>query len=327
MTFEKMCNGHIEDMAKILSINYQQELLQNSSLPNKDFFETFCCLIKEIVEKNYGIVAIQGNKIVGYISGMPVNAFKGLNRGIFTGLYAHSATGNKKDIYQRMYAHISEIWVQNGCLTHAIWIYAHDQTSVNTWFNLGFGNRCVDALRSLEGIAGIENNVYQIRLATENEAELLVPIFTQHNQYYSSAPLFMPITNVITINDIKKTLIMKDRYTWVAYRDKIPIAMMACRKGGENLFIADDEKTINICGAYVYEEFRGKGISANILNTIIEWAKDSGYQRLGVDYETFNILGSRFWEKYFIPFAYSMFRKLDEKILWANENRLKGIIV
>ena len=327
MTIEKFNKQHTEDAVKLVALNYRQELGSVPSLPNKDFYSYFSSSINEMTDRQFGVTAIQNGKLVGFLSGLPINAFKGLHRGILCDIYAHGATGDKKDVYQRLYEHISEIWVRNGCLTHAISIFAHEKETVDTWFHLGFGNRCVDAIRPLTDVTGIKNNHCKIRIATEKDAERLLAIEREDRQYFSRAPLFMPAIDVPTIDDMIESLTLKDHFTWIALDNEKPVAKMNIRKGGEYPFIADDEKTINVYGAYALPEARGTGVAASLLNEIVQWAKARGYERLGVDYESFNRLGSRFWEKHFTPFAYCMFRKIDERILWANENRIKGVVI
>ena len=59
---------------------------------------------------------------------MSVNSFKGLNRGIYCPIYGHAAINeDKRNIYQHMYEKSGDIWVKNGCLTHAITMFAHDR--------------------------------------------------------------------------------------------------------------------------------------------------------------------------------------------------------
>ena len=327
MKIEKMGKQHTEEAAKTLVYNYQQELKHVPSLPGIDFFDYFYNSINDIIQKHYSIVAVKNNKILGFLSGIPVNALKGLHRGIYCGINTHGAIGDKKDIYQRLYENISEIWVKNGCITHAIAIFAHDEPSVNTWFHLGFGNRCVDSMRSLIDIAEINENQCEIKLLTESDAEILFDLHSEHHKYYAKAPLFMPVLNKTTVDELKNKLLSKGKYTWAAFKNNKPIAMMSCRKGGEYPFIANEEKTINVFGAYTLEETRGTGVSVSLLNTIIRWARKNGFERLGVDYESFNRYGSRFWEKHFTPFVYCLFRKIDENILWANAERMNTILI
>lgn len=328
MIIEKLNKHHIEDAAKIVADNYQRELKYVPFLPNNDFYNYFHHSISEMVKSNYGVAAIQNSKLVGFLSGICINAHKGLNRGILCPIHAHGAAGDKKDIYQRMYESISEIWVRNGCLTHSISVFAHEKETIDTWFHLGFGNRCVDAMRPLTEVSGMKPIPYQIRLATESDAESLLPLAVEDHLYFSRAPLFMPVMDKMTIDDVKEDLTSKDRFTWIAFHNEKPVARMSIRRGGANYpFVAEDIKTMNVCAAYALEEVRGTGVSAVMLNIIVQWVRSNGYERLGVDYESFNRNGSRFWEKHFTPFAYCMFRRLDERIIWANSDRVNGIII
>lgn len=71
---------------------------------------------------------------------------------------------------------------------------------------------------------------------------------------------------------------------------------------------------MNITGAYVLESERKKGIGTMLLGAIQEWLLQNGYTLCGVDFESINITGSRFWNKHFVPYAYSMVRRIDERI-------------
>ena len=327
MIIERLRKDHAEDAAKIVAENYKRECQRVPSLPAADFYAYFYDAISRMADSQYGVAAIRNRKLAGFLSGMPVNAHKGLHRGVYCDICAHGATGDKKDVYQRLYEQISEVWVKNGCLTHSISVFAHEEETVGTWFHLGFGNRGVDTMRPLTGVAGVKKHRYQIRRATERDAEGLLLLKSEERLYYSRAPLFMPAMRVMTMDDVKNDLTSNGRIHWLALDGEKPVAKMTTEKGGEYPFIANDEKTINVCSVYALEEARGMGLAADMLSTIVEWAKSEGYERLGVDYESFNRYGSRFWEKHFTPFAYSMFRRLDERILWANEARAGGIVI
>ncbi len=51
-----------------------------------------------------------------------------------------------------------------------------------------------------------------------------------------------------------------------------------------------------------------------LLAKVIESASADGYARCAVDFEAHNIHGSRFWLRHFTPVAYSVLRRLDERI-------------
>ena len=80
MTIEKLNKEHIEDAAKIVAQNYRQELGFVPSLPNKDFYKFFFMAINEMTDRQFGVAAIQNRKLVGFLSGLPINAFRVTNK-------------------------------------------------------------------------------------------------------------------------------------------------------------------------------------------------------------------------------------------------------
>lgn len=52
-----------------------------------------------------------------------------------------------------------------------------------------------------------------------------------------------------------------------------------------------------------------------MLSAIQKWLLENDYTHCGVDYESFNISGSNFWNKYFTPYTDSFVRRIDERIL------------
>lgn len=79
-------------------------------------------------------------------------------------------------------------------------------------------------------------------------------------------------------------------------------------------FVSKHRDVMNITGAYVLESERKMGIGTMLLGAIQEWFLQNGYTLCGVDFESINITGSRFWNRYFVPYAYSMVRRIDERI-------------
>jgi GNAT superfamily N-acetyltransferase len=325
MIIEKFKKTHVENAAQLLVENYNDELKNVPALPRNNYYDEFCTLIAGMAETNHGVVALHEGEIVGFILGMCLDSFKGLHRAIYCPIHAHGAKGDKIEIYQRMYENIADTWVKNGCLTHSLTIFAHDKITIDTWFHIGFGNMCIDAIRTLNDIAGVKYSTVEIRPATQNDAELLLPIITEHKKYYASSPIFMPVLKLTKLSDIDITN-SQDSLTVIALDAGKPVGIMDISKD-DTTFVDYDEKTLHFKRAYIKEEFRGTGLGAALLQFAIEWLRSKGYERCNVDYESANRLGSRFWGKHFTPFAYSMFRKLDERITWAGVNRLNDIMI
>jgi GNAT superfamily N-acetyltransferase len=78
-----------------------------------------------------------------------------------------------------------------------------------------------------------------------------------------------------------------------------------------------DEKTTSIYAAFAKEEIRRKGIATALLDHALKSAQASGYERCAVSFEPMNLLGTRFWLKYFKTVCISVFRHIDDRVIKA----------
>jgi predicted GNAT family acetyltransferase len=75
-----------------------------------------------------------------------------------------------------------------------------------------------------------------------------------------------------------------------------------------------DEKTTSIYAAFTKEKVRSEGIATALLDHALKSARESGYERCAVPFEPMNLLGTRFWLKYFKPVCYSLLRIVDDRV-------------
>ena len=75
-----------------------------------------------------------------------------------------------------------------------------------------------------------------------------------------------------------------------------------------------DEQTTSIYGAFTKENVRGKGVATALLNHALERAREAGYRRCAVDFESMNLEGARFWLRYFSPVCFSLLRHIDARL-------------
>jgi GNAT superfamily N-acetyltransferase len=68
----------------------------------------------------------------------------------------------------------------------------------------------------------------------------------------------------------------------------------------------------NICGAFLIEEYRGRGIYQNLLQVVLTILRKEGVRRIGVDFETTNPTALNFWTKYFDCYTHSFARRIDD---------------
>jgi GNAT superfamily N-acetyltransferase len=305
--------NHIREAGELLWEAYQAERAAVPVLPDSGDAGFFARMAAQLAGNGLGVAAVEEGRLQGFLTGMEAGELFGTSRGICIPIYGHGAKGRNRQLtYQQLYAASSDIWVRKGLLSHAITMYAHDDVAVKAWFWQDFGLRCVDAIRPLDDVPVSGKESYDIRRIEPHDAGALLELHREHWRYYKNAPMFMHVHEDCTLEDLRGWLSQKDQYAFAAFENGVPVAYMLLRHGGET-FASDDVMSMNICGAYVKPGLRGSGYGAAILQTIVVWLRENGFKRLGVDYESFNIQGSRFWLKHFTAFTYSLTRRIDER--------------
>jgi GNAT superfamily N-acetyltransferase len=314
MQFDMISEEYIDEALKLVLNAYTEEREMIEYLPNVDYSTILKEKIQNLFKTGLGIVALVNGTVIGFLVGYEIEEFWGKCKGIYCPLYGHGAVKeNRHIIYQQLYEKAAKIWVEKDIMQHAITLYAQDAIALNTWFRLGFGMRCVDGIREVASINDQKPKV-TIKKAEMKDIVSLEIIDKKHNQYYRSSPLFMPVKEQNSVKELTQWLNQKNHHLWIAYSGDQIIGYMRIEPTGES-YITSYKDIMNITGAYVDPVHRGKGIGETLLNSIQKWLAKNNYSLCGVDYESFNISGSRFWEKYFTPYTYSLVRRIDERII------------
>lgn len=313
--YEPTNEGHIKAAVELVLSAYQEERMAVPFLPDEqDFVCKIQSLIANLFIKGNGIAAICNNELIGFLAGFEREELWGKCKGIYSPLYGHGAMKeNRRSIYQGIYQQAAEQWVKNSYTTHAITFFAHDQATIETWFWLGFGNRCVDAIRQVSPL-NFSHPSIRIEKADVSHVPALAEIERVFHLYFRSSPMFMPRVEEDPIQALTEWLIQHNHHLWVAYRDGKPVGHMSIQPDAET-FVSEHETVMNITGAYVVDEERHSGVGGLLLGAIQHWLSQNGYPLCGVDFESFNTAGSKFWNKYFTPYTYSLVRRIDERIL------------
>lgn len=264
--------------------------------------------ISNIIDVGKGLIALEDNKATGYLLGYEIEKMWG-SPSIYIPMYGHGIiSGDVKKTYQKLYEQASRRWVNNGYKQHSITLYSKEEKEVNTWFWLGFGLRCVDAIKDIDTKSEYNKNVLEINSKNIYDLE---DIHKEHTNYYSNPPLFMIRNEDKTpIETLKKWLEEENHHIFAYYEGETPLGYMRIEEKGEQ-FLTTDSKMMNITSAYVDPNYRGKKIACNLLKHVEKWTHEKGFEKLGVDFESFNILGSNFWTKYFNPYTYTLVRRID----------------
>ena len=313
MEIVKLEKEHIVEATKLALENYVEESRRVNALPKMNYIPDLSCF----AENEFGVAAFDGDKMLGFIGCFNPwdGAFDSNARGSFTPIHAHGCvTENRDKIYQRMYQKMAETLVNNGVLYHGIALYEHDEDAISSYFNNGFGHRCVDAIRKMETIqdvkcvTGVDFEEISVR-----EAKLVRELRRELKNHMSQSSCFMYQTPDEFENWVKERE-NNGSCIFVAKEQEKIIAFIEISDDAEN-FVTEIPEMKNICGAYCLPQYRGRMIVQNLLNYVIGVLQKEGYKYLGVDYESFNPTAYHFWRKYFVPYTCSVTRRIDEGIM------------
>jgi GNAT superfamily N-acetyltransferase len=276
-------------------------------------------VLASVAERGVGRAAVQGGRVVGVLAGWPVRS--GQPR-----VYCPEATaGAAPDLEPREARRIVEglaeaaqrDWVADGIRSHFVSVIADDATLFDTLAWLGFGVAVVDALAPVgslprgrpadEGVPGIA-----IRRAGLADLDAVLALEAGLRRHLVDSPTYLVIGRPIDAAEWTASL-GDDEFATLLAEDLGGAALAFLRIGRTADDVAQvvrDEATTSISRAFTLADRRGTGIARALLAGAAAWARDRGAVRVGVDFESANVLASRFWTAHFTPVVLSVNRHL-----------------
>lgn len=269
-----------------------------------------------------GVVALRDGRAVGYLLGS-LRTPPHVSYRYVTVSYAGAAVDPAqesvagREVYREMYAAVATQWVAAGCFAHYVCAPAQDRLAVGAWFSLDFGQDNTLAVR--ETVPADRMAVasdFEIRRAGPEDIDTAVRLEDELRRYQAGSPVFVPYppkrrAGLRTLNE--QLLANPAIGFWLAYRRGRAIGMQVFAptpEGWMNL----PERSIALEHAYTEEEERGGGVGAALLRHGLAWARETGFARCVVDWETPNLLASRFWQRAgFRPLSFWLCRRIDER--------------
>lgn len=302
---------HLQDCADLVCERFKalRELIPLLP-PRYKQKETILDLLSDLPGEANGVVAIDGSKLVGFLSGYTIFELLG-KRTFYSPEWANGAMiGESRPIYEEMYAQVSARWIEDGCYNHAITLMANDPHAIESWHWLGFGLVAVDGVRPLLPTETKAPEV-ELRKANAEDASTVEAFARALERHLLASPVFW----IHQFACIDNWLREPKNAIWLAYQGDQAIGCMAFVTGyEEGCRIAQDEGTISVISAYTDPQTRSHGIATALLNQGLAWAKEVGYARCAVDFEPMNIPAARFWNKRFETVCYSVLRTIDDRI-------------
>jgi len=307
---------YLEAAAEIFIQNFK--LIQNeySLLPKRYGSKKIVLeLLKKTLKRNYGVIALLDDKVIGYLSGAIISKFKSSFKGVYTPEWAHgSVPDGRNDIYSAMYNMISTKWFKDKCIVHAITAMGYESELINHLFWTGYGMHVVDAVSEIKEKYYFKSSEIDIRIADKNDIYQLEELLKEHIEYMTSGPIFLYAGKISIEEEIENWFNDQQRVLWVAeskgeilgYMNTVSHATNACT-------IVRSEKTLSIQGTHVREKSRRLRVGETLLKKAHEYALENGYEMLSVDFESANNQATRFWLKHFKPVCYSLIRYIDDR--------------
>lgn len=305
---------HLEAAAALFTANYAREREQSPQLPSRVSDDP--AWIRATLRShlaNPGVAVIENEQLLAYMLTGVQFPWKG-QQAAWVPEYCHAATTpRKQELYQRMYIHLAQQWVDQHRHIHLVGYLAHDKITQETLYELGFGAILAERLRDLSDTQQTEN----VTLVEEKDVHKLIDLQTAHNHYYPQAPIFIrkSTQKEAVIADLEAHAQQGDTiFTCYEHQEPCAYAIVGESARDAEGFLLRNTNTAQIKSAYARPEVRGKGIGKALLQRSIQWAQQHGYERLFVEHETANFYGGNFWRKHFTPYMQIAMRYVDNTI-------------
>jgi len=306
---------HLQDAAKLVSKRYIDLQKQIPLLPAKYKKESaFIPLLHNILDAdNPGVAALQNGSLVGFLTGWRLPSFRG-ERSIYSPEWGNGADlSGSKQIYEEMYSKLAKIWVEEKFSAHYISLFPNDSDALKSWHWMGFGMISVDAIRGLDPILDSKPDI-KVRKAEVDDLQQVMDLHQELRIYMKESPIFLP-RNEQSQSYFRDWLQDPNKVVWLGLKDNEPAAFMRLGPADEDVCtIILDKGTTSIYAAYTKESYRFEGAGAAVLEQSLFSARSSGYKRCAVTFEPMNLIGTRFWLKYFTPVCYSLLRHIDVRL-------------
>ncbi|HSH02241.1 MAG TPA: GNAT family N-acetyltransferase [Anaerolineae bacterium] len=269
-----------------------------------------------------GWVAVVGEKVVGFMIGYELVEDL-LGRTGWVSLAGHGVVD--VEIYHELYGAMAEHWIKRGIFKHYVLVSAANGAALGKWFGLGFGQQQgygVADLAACEPVGDLPAGMV-IREATADDEAIAQRIYDTNSRFQLGSPMLAITTpEYLAANKQGYVEALTDESTfWLALVDgEVAGYQIYYPAEGEETNLIMPPKTIEFPAGASLAGKRGMGVGTVLTRYALWRAREAGYRYCLTDWRTTNPLSSRFWPKMgFVPVAYRLMRRVDERVLWARQ--------
>ena len=169
---------------------------------------------------------------------------------------------------------------------------------------MGYGLRVIDGV-SIVQINEMDEQ-YRLLKATEQDIDILYPMYEEHCKHLANSPIFLDIT--YSKSQLEKALHSKNMiYKFYFKEELIGYTTINLEQPcGCDLFFDNDSMSIK--GTHISHPFQGKGHGRKLIENLHQLAREYHKAKLVTDFEIFNENALRFWPKHFRLVGHSYVR-------------------
>ncbi len=282
--------------------------------------------------RSIGFIAHRGGKPAGFLIGEALllspedfaSQFLPPHSGSI-GIESHAVADgeDQSEVYRALYTELAYEWVRAGFFVHRWGIPAGDPDLNEAVASLGFGRHSVAATRLVaDPVTAPGDSSIEIHRAGSEDIAVVQSLADHLMAFHSRSPMFWPFlrsTDAAARAYNQRELESQSTPYWVAYANGQAVAMQTFLKPGFVPPIVDPEGSIYLFDGVVHESARGGGIGSRLLRHSMAWAAENGYRTCTLHFASANPSGGPFWlANGFRPIEYTMERRIDERVAWAN---------
>lgn len=225
------------------------------------------------------------------------------------GYYASS-----EKILSEMFIELADEVMKKGSTLFQVHLYAHDVEAQRLFLMMQFGYMSEKGIYKIEDTGKAEDFKHLIKTLTKDEIsqrwDEIWSLTHEIIKHLSRSPIFYP-GEEFTEEVYQEFFLDTDTNLHVAFdeNDKM-IGIIETNQEAEGM-LSEKVKSVNIGEAYVLPQYRGSGLSKELLLYASEYEKSKGAKYLWVEHGTANPNARGFWNKHFRTYQYELVRKIE----------------
>ena len=281
---------HLEGAARLLAERHAHHREVEPLLPDD---VDFAAEIEKERDELPGVVALEGDEVVGYLVGKRREDHVGPH--VWSYIAGHSV--RDPELTRDLYGAVADAWVEAGLTRHFAYV-PYIPELIDPWFRLSFGGSAALATQETSPRPAVDAGV-TIRKSTPDDVRAAAELDRAMGASMIPAPSFgwgEP--------DDEETAVAEWSGTWddletfrhfVAERDGRIVGHILMYRRPHDLRVPRD--SIDLAGASTFPDERGSGVGLALTHHVITWAHEQGYPTVVTDWRMTNLLASRFWPR------------------------------